>query len=117
MNDNRTRNKLYTEFALGASFLLLGILLAIPGDQNGIFLLGIGIIFLGLNLLRRMKGIPVNLFSTLVGVLALGGGLYALAQPVLNFPRVEVGFIPLALIVVGLYILIPAPRHTTDLQE
>ncbi len=110
MNENTALNKRYTAFAWGALFLLLGILMAIPGDQNGLFLLGAGIIFLGLNLVRKLQGIPLNLFSTLVGFLALVGGAYALARSTLGLPHVEIGFIPLVLIVVGLYILIPGPQ-------
>jgi len=112
MNTARARNKVITSIAWGSIFILFGVLLAIPGDQNGIFLLGLGAIFLGLNLLRRLSGIPANLFSTVVGSLALCGGLYSLARPVLGLPHVQVGFIPLALIVIGLYILIPGPRSS-----
>lgn len=110
MDTLERQNKTYTTCAWGSLFLLLGVLMAIPGDQNSIFLLGTGIIFLGLNLWRRIEGIPLNLFSTLLGILAVGAGLYGIGQPLLRLPHFEIGFIPLALIVVGLYILIPGSR-------
>ncbi len=112
MDTLKSLNRQYTALAWGLLFLLLGTLLAIPGDQNGIFLLGTGLIFLGLNLLRRLQGIPINLFSTLVGILALIGGLYATIRPALSLPHFQIGFIPLALILVGQYILIPGPKSS-----
>ncbi len=112
MDTLKSKNRQYTAFAWGLLFLLLGALLVVPGDQNGLFLLGTGFIFLGLNLLRRLQGIPINLFSSVVGALALVGGLYATIRPVLSLPHFQIGFIPLVLILVGLYILIPGPKSS-----
>ena len=44
-------------------------------------------------------------------LLALAGGLFAVLRPVWRLPHVEIDVIPLVLILVGLYILIPAPKR------
>ena len=111
MKDIRVRNKRYAAIAWGSLFLLLGILMLIPGDQNGIFILGAGVILLGLNLARSLSGIRVSAFSITLGALAVVLGLYALLRPLLGAPHIEVDIIPLVLIVVGLYVLIPGPKR------
>ena len=116
MNGTKSLVKRYSAAAWGILFLLLGVLMVIPGDQSGIFLLGTGIIFLGLNVARRMSNIPVNAFSMTLGVLALGMGIYALLRPVLNLPHFQLDIIPLALVVIGLYVLIPHPKYAEDKQ-
>ncbi len=114
MNEIKVLVNRYSTIAWGILFLYLGVLMAIPGDQSGIFMLGMGIIFLGLNVARRMSNIPLNAFSMILGFLALGVGIYAVLRPLLNLPHFEVGFIPLALIVVGLYVLIPGPKYSVE---
>ncbi len=101
----------YAAIAWGILFLWLGVLSVIPGDQTGLFMLGAGFIFLGLNLARRMGNIPVNAFSLILGILALAVGVYVLLRPLLNLPHFEIDIIPLGLIVLGLYILIPHPKY------
>jgi hypothetical protein len=110
MNEKIILNKRYAATAWGCLFLWLGVLMIIPGDQNAIFVLGAGIILLGLNLARRIYNIPVSAFSITLGSLAFGLGLYALLRPLLNTPHIQVDIIPLVLIVFGLYVLIPGPQ-------
>ena len=112
MKNIKLFDKQYTTFAWGALFLLLGILMAIPGDQNVLFVLGAGSILLGLNLARALSKMPVSAFSITLGVLAVGVGAYALLRPLLHSPHFEVGLIPLGLIVIGLYVLIPGSNKT-----
>ena len=112
MQDTKYLNKRYTTIAWGILFLWLGVLMVVPGDQNAIFVLGAGVILLGLNLARSLSRIPVRAFSLTLGALAIGLGSYALLRPLLHGPHFEVGFIPLVLIVIGLYVLIPGPSHT-----
>jgi hypothetical protein len=116
MNEIKILNKRYTGIAWGASFLLLGLLMLIPGDQNAIFVLGGGLILLSLNLVRYLTKIPVSAFSITLGSLAAGLGLYALLRPLLHAPRFEVEFIPLVLIVIGLYVLIPGSKYVEGKQ-
>ncbi len=97
--------------AWGVGLTWIGILGLIPGDQNPIGLLGIGLILLGLNLARYLSRIPANIFTIVLGILVSGLGLVALLRQVFNFPHFELDFFPLLLIVIGLYILIPAPKR------
>ena len=116
MKDIKNLNKQYATLAWGALFLWLGILMVIPGDQNGIFVLGAGVILLGLNIARSLSKIPTSAFSITLGILSIGLGSYALLRPLLHAPHFEVGFIPLVLIVIGLYVLIPSPKDADAKQ-
>jgi hypothetical protein len=110
MNDLKFLNKRYAAFAWGIFLLWLGILMVIPGNQSPIFVVGAGIILLGLNLARRLSGIPASAFSITLGCLAVGIGLVAMFRTVLNIPPFELPFLPTALIIIGLYVLIPGTK-------
>lgn len=111
MNDLEALDDHYETIAWGAGFVLVGILNLIPGNQNSIGVLGIGLILLGLNLARYISKIQTSGFSTALGILASGLGLVAVLRPVFNFPRFELDFFPLLLIVIGLYFLIPGQKR------
>ena len=55
MNEIKRSARTYSTIAWGVLLLLLGVLMAIPGDQDGVFLLGIGLVLLGLNVARRRQ--------------------------------------------------------------
>ncbi len=110
MNGIKTLDKRYQTIAWGALLILLGSLSLIPGEQNAIFVLGAGIILLGLNLARYISKIPMNGFTITLGVLVSALGSMALLRPALNFPRFELPLFPLLLIAIGLYLLIPSPK-------
>lgn len=111
MNDIKSLNKRYLTIALGVLFLWLGILMIVPGNQSPIFVLGAGIILLGLNLARAVHGIPMSAFSITLGGLAFGLGLVAMFRTVLNIPPFDLPFLPTVLIIIGLYVLIPGPKN------
>lgn len=111
MKELKNLDKRLEAVAWGVGLTWIGILGLIPGDQNAIGLLGIGLILLGLNLARNLSGIPVNGFTIVLGILVSGLGLVVLLRQVFNFPHFELDFFPLVLIVIGLYILIPAPKR------
>ena len=114
MNDIKNLDKRYQTIAWGGIFLLLGILALIPGNQDAVFVLALGIIFLGLNLARYVSKIPVVPFSIIIGCLAFILGTVALLRPVLNIPPFDVPALPLVMIVLGLYILIPGPKQPVE---
>jgi len=114
MNDIKTLNKRYEAVAWGAMFILLGGLSLIPGEQNDVFVLGIGVILLGLNLARYLSKIPMNGVTIALGIMAFVLGMVALLRPVLNLPRFELPLFPVLLIVIGLYLLIPGPKRTQN---
>jgi hypothetical protein len=111
MDNWKVLDRRYETIAWGIGFIWIGILGIIPGNQNSIGLLSIGLILLGLNLARFLSRIPTNNFTTVLGILASLLGLVMLLRPVLNIPPFEVDLFPLVLIVVGLYILIPDPKR------
>ena len=79
---------------LGGQFLLKNINL-----PDGIWDVGIGLIFLGLNAARYFNGLRMSGFTTFLGVLALVGGL---AQMIFKF---DFGG-ALLLIVLGAYLIL-----------
>lgn len=113
MNNFNSLNKRYEAITWGIGFLWIGILGLIPGDQNGIGVLSIGLLLLGLNLMRSLSQIPVNWFTTVVGILASALGVLLLL-PIQNFPPFELELFPLMLIVIGLYLLIPGPKRVEN---
>jgi hypothetical protein len=60
MNDLKIQTKRYTVVAWGIAFLYLGVLMLIPGNQEILFVMGIGILLLGLNLARFLSKIPTS---------------------------------------------------------
>ena len=79
---------------LGGQFLVKNV--AIP---EGIWDVGIGLIFLGLNAARYFNGLKMSGFTTFLGILALVGGL---AQMIFKF---DLGG-ALLLIVLGAYLIV-----------
>ncbi len=84
MENTRNSNPDLGAIAWGALFILWGITEMFPSLPNGTGALGIGVILLGVNLVRYMKGIPTSGFSTTVGILALLLGGLELASPYLH---------------------------------
>jgi hypothetical protein len=78
--------------------IMIGGLWLIPNVPGGLWLIGVGLIMLGLNVARYLKGIRVHAFSSVLGALALLLGvaeLLGLGLPVL----------PILLIVIGASII------------
>ena len=111
MNKLNGLNHRYEAIAWGAIFILLGILMFVPGDQNNVFVLGIGVILLGLNLARSLTQIAVNRFTVIIGAMALVLGGLSLLWPMMgNGTRFEVDIFPFIILAIGLYLLIPGPK-------
>jgi hypothetical protein len=60
MKKEKTLDRRYTISALGAVLLLVGVLSLVPGEQDSLAVFGIGVILLGLNLARYLKGIEIG---------------------------------------------------------
>jgi hypothetical protein len=116
MNDLNSFNKHSSAFAWGAFFIWMGVLMVIPGNQSPVFVLGAGLIILGLNLARFLRGLSPSPFSITLGCLAVGLGLVAMFRTVLHIPPFELPFIPAALIILGLYVLIPGPKDRSQVS-
>ena len=111
MNNLKVLNGRLETITWGIILILLSVLMIIPGDQGNLFLLGTGVVFLGLNMARSALGISLNWFSITLGALALILGGLGVLWPVLGIKtHVKVDIFPLILLAVGLYLLIPAPK-------
>jgi len=111
MNEIKSLNKRYEAIAWGIGLLSIGILDLIPGNQSAIGLLIIGGILLGLNLVRYLSKIPANGFSIILAILSAALGVVALIRQMLGYPGFDLDLFAVLLIVIGLYILIPAPKQ------
>ncbi len=107
MNNTQTLNRNFEAIAWGALFIWWGVTELVNGLPNGIGIIGVGLILLGVNVLRALNGIRINGFSTTIGILALVWGGLELAGAVLSLPF-ELPIFAILLIVLGAIILAPA---------
>ena len=104
MNNPQTLNRNFEAIAWGALFIWWGVTELVSGLPDGTGLLGVGLILLGVNVLRVLTGIRLNGFSTTIGILALVWGGLELAGAVLSLPF-ELPVLAILLIVLGAIIL------------
>ena len=119
MDGNETENRRFETFAWGLLFIWLG---AWWGLLEGKFLpggtgaLGVGLILVGLNLTRWLKGIAISLWSSALGALFLILGGLKLANVSVNCPCLQMPVYALFLIVLGGIVLVreflPARKTT-----
>jgi len=86
MDNLKTRNQRLEAIAWGAFFVWWGVTELIPSLPEGIGAIGIGVILLGMNATRSVKGIPASGFTTTLGILALALGTLELSRLVLRLP-------------------------------
>ena len=84
-------------------FIMTGGLLLLPGVPQGTWLVGIGVILLGAQLVRFLNHIPMWTFSLVLGAVALLLGLAAFAGYVTS-----IELFPIVLILIGLTIVLPS---------
>jgi hypothetical protein len=82
----------------GLLFLMSGVLLLVPGLPEGTWLVGLGLLMLGLNATRLFIGLPLDRFGVIIGAGAVLAGLGAMAG-------MEVPVFALGLIAWGLAII------------
>jgi hypothetical protein len=102
----QTLNRQYESITWGALFILVGILSLVPGIPPGAGTLGIGVILLGLNLVRSFSHIPTNGFTLTLGLVAAILGAAVLIGSLQGF-QLEGPFFPALLIAIGVYWLLP----------
>ncbi len=85
----------------GLFIIMIGILWLVPGEDvpESTWLLGAGIIMLGLNGVRCLYGIRISGFTVVLGILALVAGVSGLYG-------VEASFFPILIILVGVSIIL-----------
>ena len=96
-------NKRLETLGWGLFLILSGSVWFVPGWQvpEAIWLTGVGVIILGLNLLRFLNGIEPASFGIILGISALFVGLAGLVS-------LSVPFLPVLFILLGGYILFRA---------
>jgi hypothetical protein len=104
MDNTRTLNTSFETAAWGLIFIWWGITTLFTFLPDGAGAIGIGLILLGLNLIRSLNGIPTRDFTTILGILALVFGGLELAGSVLHLPF-ELPVFPILLIVLGVILL------------
>jgi hypothetical protein len=89
-------NRRIEDIGWGLLLVLTGGVLLVPDGRipQGSWLIGAGVILLGLNLVRSLNGIAINWFSTIMGIFALiaGAGEYYGA---------DLPLLPIFLIIIG----------------
>lgn len=116
MNTIQTDNRNYEAFAWGALFIWWGITEMVNFLPEGAGALGVGLILIGVNFLRRQNGLPMRSFSLTVGILALIWGGLELAGATLNLPF-RLPIFAILLIALGFILLIPAFFHQDQPSE
>lgn len=104
MEKTRTLDSTLQAVAWGALFIWWGITEMVEGLPQGAGAIGIGVILLGLNAARRLRGEPVSMFSTTLGILALVVGGLELANSSMALPF-ELPVFATLLIVLGVIIV------------
>jgi hypothetical protein len=81
-------------------FVMIGGLAVVPDRwvPEGTWLVGTGLIMLGLNAVRYLNGIEMSAFTIVLGLVALGSGLSDVAG-------VDLPVIPIVLIAIGAHII------------
>ncbi len=106
MDNSRTLNRDFGMIAWGMLFVWWGLrwwlLISLP---EGAGLLGTGLILLGLNAVRSLKGIPTSGSATFLGSLALAFGGLLMAGEVLHLPF-ELPVFEISLIALGVILLV-----------
>jgi hypothetical protein len=78
--------------------IMIGGLLLLPSVAGGVWLIGAGLIMIGLNVTRYASGIPIRTFSAALGGLAVLVGLA-------DFAGLDLPLIPIIVILIGANLL------------
>jgi len=104
MNNTHSLNRDFERIAWGLLFMLWGVTVLFDFVPVGVGILGTGLILLGLNAARSLRGIPTRGGTTILGILALVWGGLDLAGAILRLPY-ELPAFAILLIVLGLVLL------------
>jgi hypothetical protein len=92
-------NKNLERMAWGLFLIMLGGFMFVPRAPEGLWSIGVGAIMLGLNAARYFNGIRMSGFTTVLGILAVVGGVVQL----FGVRNVEGAFL---LIILGAYLVL-----------
>jgi hypothetical protein len=94
-------NKQLETVSWGLFLIMIGGFALVKGVPEGTWLIGVGVIMLGLNAVRLMVGIRASWFTVILGTIALLSGI----SEVLG---VDIPVGPLLIILIGLAIIVRA---------
>jgi len=106
MNATKSINRNFEVIAWGALFIWWGITIMVPALPNGTTAFGTGLILIGVNIARKLSGLPVSGFSTTIGILAFIWGGLELVGVLVGLPF-ELPIFAILLIALGLIVLAP----------
>jgi hypothetical protein len=109
MDTTKNISRNFDAIGWGALFIWWGISVLVTSLPVGTVAIGTGVILIGVNVARKLSGVPISRFSTTVGILALVWGVLELVGVLLNLPF-ELPIFAILLIVLGLIILWPELR-------
>ena len=98
--DKYALNKRIEAVGWGLFLIMIGGIALIPDNQvpNGLWLIGVGLIMIGVNGVRYLNQIKMSSFSLVLGIVALIAGLS-------DFVGIDLPMFPILLILVGASIL------------
>ena len=105
MKKNAARRYL-DDIGWGLLFLMSGIILLVPGFPSpwGVWLVGVGVLLVGLNTARYALSVRPSIFMTGVGVVAMVAGVG-------EFLKLDLPILALGLLLVGVLILLKPLRN------
>ena len=106
---NRTLELQLERIGWALFLIMIGGLALLPAGRvpAGAWLVGVGLIMVGMNVVRHRKGIRSSGFTTLLGIAAMAAGFFSMAG--IDFP-----VFPILLIAVGAQILYGVSRGRPD---
>jgi hypothetical protein len=113
MYNTQTVNRNWDALTWGALLIWWGIAELFPSLPDGTWAIGIGVILIGLNAARALKGLPTSRFTTTLGILALVAGVLGLAGAVLHLPF-NLPVFAILLLVLGIIFLVPGLNRNSN---
>jgi hypothetical protein len=99
--ERRALNKRLENIAWALFLIMLGGLLLIPDERvpSGLWPIGVGLLFLGLNAARYLNGLRMSGFTIFLGIVALLSGIG-------DMSGIDLPLLPILLILLGVYFLL-----------
>lgn len=114
MNTTKNLTRNFDAIGWGALFIWWGISVLVTSLPVGTVAIGTGVILIGVNVARKLSGVPISRFSTTVGILALVWGILELAGVLLSLPF-ELPIFAILLVVLGVIVLWPELMGTKNI--
>jgi len=114
MNTTNNISRNFDAIGWGALFIWWGISVLVTSLPVGTVALGTGVILIGVNVARKLSGVPMSRFSTTVGILALVWGVLEMVGVLLSLPF-ELPVFAILLVVLGVIVLWPALLGTKNI--